>query len=349
MEERDAALRMSHLGRLFRPLSVQAAAGHVNLEQPMDQSSVPGESRELDVRLGRAWREHHRYLLDVAFRVLGNISEAEDTVQEGFARLASVDLDEIDDVRGWLVVVVSRLCYDQLRSARWRRQAPTTPEIEARPAADLDPADRVTLDDEVRLALHVVMARLSPAERTAFVLHDVFHYSFDDIGAIVGRSAGACAQLASRARRHIRAESGRARFTVESTEQRRVTDAFIAAVSTGDLDGLLAVLDPDVDGFADLGAAIGERIDVPGVGLVRQPPPTAGRRAVARLALRWLGPDSGMTLLSLPTGDEPTIIALREHRVFAAITLTVEADRITHLDGVIDPAKLADLNLTLNP
>lgn len=315
----------------------------------MDRSSTPGDSRELDVRLGRAWRDHHRYLLDVAFRVLGSISEAEDVVQEGFARLIDVDLDEIDDVRGWLVVVVSRLCYDQLRSARWKRQVPSTVEAERRPAADADPADRVTLDDEVRLALHVVMARLTPAERTAFVLHDVFNYSFDDVGTVVGRSPAACRQLATRARRRIHGDGGVARSSVESAEQRRVTDAFIGAASTGDLDGLLAVLDPDVSGHADLGGIDGQLVDVPGVGTVRQRPPISGRKAVARLALHYLGPDSSTTLLALPTGDEPTVVALRDHRVLAAITLTVQGDRITHMHGVIDPAKLADLNLTLDP
>lgn len=314
----------------------------------MDPSSTPSEPRELDVRLRRAWRDHHRYLLDVAFRVLGSISEAEDMVQEAFARLVDVDLDEIDDLRGWLVVVVSRLCFDQLRSARVRRQSPSALEADHRPAVDPDPADRVTLDDEVRMALHVVMARLTPAERTAFVLHDVFNYSFGDVATVVGRSPAASRQLAARARRRIRADGGAARSPVESAEQRRVTDAFIAAASTGDLDGLLAVLDPDVSGHADLGGTDGQLVDVPGVGTVRQRPPISGRNAVARLALHYLGPDSSTTLLALPTGDEPTVIALRDHRVLATLTLTVQGDRITHMHGVIDPAKLVDLNLILD-
>jgi RNA polymerase sigma-70 factor (ECF subfamily) len=136
--------------------------------------------------------------------VLGSISEAEDTVQEAFARLVEQDLDEIDDVRGWLTVVVSRLCFDRLRSAdRQRRSSTDLHALEPRPAQEMDPADRITLDDEVRLALHVVMTRLTPAERIAFVLHDVFSYSFDAISEIVGRSPAACRQLASRARRTI--------------------------------------------------------------------------------------------------------------------------------------------------
>src|ERR671911_838001 len=204
---------------------VHAVAGTANLEEPMDRSPFPGRSPEIDVQLGRAWRDHHRYLLDVAFRVLGSIGEAEDVVQEAYARLMNVDLDELDDVRAWLVVVVSRLCYDQLRSARWQRQTPSAAPPENRPAAQpgppTDPADRVTLDDEVRMALHVLLARLTPAERTAYVLHDVFKYSFDDIADIVGRTPAASRQLAARARQRIQADGDAARFTVESSGQHR--------------------------------------------------------------------------------------------------------------------------------
>jgi RNA polymerase sigma-70 factor, ECF subfamily len=305
----------------------------------MDRSATPGESREIDVRLGRAWREHHRYLLDVAFRMLGSISEAEDVVQEGYARLVNVDLDELDDVRAWLVVVVSRLCYDQLRSARWQRQTTTATPPENRGAAMsgplADPADRVTLDDQVRMALHVVLERLTPAERTAYVLHDVFKYSFEDIAAIVGRSPAATRQLAARARQRI-SDGAAARFTVEADEQRRVTEAFIAACSTGDLDTLLEVLDPNVAGQADLGGVVGLR------------PPIIGSDAVAHNTLRYLGPGSSTTLLSLPAG-EPTIVALRDDRVFGTFTLTLRAGRVHHIHGILDPAKLVDLDLVLNP
>jgi RNA polymerase sigma-70 factor, ECF subfamily len=319
---------------------VRAVVG-ANLEEPMDRSSPPGGSREIDVRLGRAWRDHHRHLLDVAFRVLGSISEAEDVVQEAYARLVKADVDQIDDVGGWLVVVVSRLSLDQLRSARWRRQSHGAAAPEDRPAAQpglpTDPADRVTLDDEVRMALHVILARLTPAERTAYVLHDVFKYSFDDIAGIVGRSPAACRQLAARARQRIHADSGAARFAVESDDQRRVTEAFIAASSTGDLDGLLAVLDPDVAGQADLGGA---------VGLL---PPVVGRDAVAPLVLRFLGPDSSTTLLALPVGDEATVVALREGRVYGTFALTLRDGRVHHIQGLLDPARLADLNVILDP
>jgi len=187
------------------------------------------------------------------------------------------------------------------------------------------------------MALHVILARLTPAERTAYVLHDVFKYSFDDIAGIVGRSPAACRQLAARARQRIHADSGAARFTVESDDQRRVTEAFIAASATGDLDTLLAILDPDVAGQADLGGTIGLL------------PPLVGRDAVAHGILRYLGPDSSTTLLSLPVGEDPTVIALRDGRVFGAFTLTLRAGRVHHIHGVIDPAKLADLNIILDP
>jgi RNA polymerase sigma-70 factor (ECF subfamily) len=283
------------------------------------------DRHDLDIQLGRAWREHRRYVLDIGFRMLGSLSEAEDVVQEAFARLMRADIDEIDDVRGWLVVVVSRLCLDRLRA---ERRHPTVPEWPggAEPAAgDLDPADRVTLDDNVRLALNVVLERLSPAERTAFVLHDVFQYTFEAIGEIVGRSPAACRQLASRARRTIRADAGAGRFTVETAEQRRVTDSFIAACASGDLDALLAVLDPDVSGQADLGGTIGLL------------PPVVGRDRVAGNVLLFFGPSTSTTLLSLPAGDDVRLMALRDERVFAILTLKVRHGRVDHIDAVVDP------------
>jgi len=301
---------------------------------------------ELDVQVGRAWREHRRYVLDIALRMLGDLGEAEDVVQEAFTRLVRVDVDELDDVRGWLVTVVSRLCLDVLRSARWQRQsaigAGSEPSFEgqadpghARAGQSLDPADRVTLDDSVRLALLAVLQRLSPAERTAFVLHDVFQLSFEDVAGIVGRSPAACRQLASRARRHVRADVAPARFTVETPEQRRVVERFMAACSTGDLDGLLAVLDPDVAGQADVGGTIGLL------------PPIVGDRAVAKGALRYLGPRSSTTLLSMPMGAESGVVAFRDGRLYAAVTLTVRDGRVHHIHTVVDPVQLADMATAL--
>jgi RNA polymerase sigma-70 factor, ECF subfamily len=296
----------------------------------MDPRLPAPDPRDVDAELEQAWRDNRRHLLDVAFRMLGNLSEAEDVVQEGFTRLVRADRDEIDDVRGWMVVVVSRLCLDRLRSGR---RHPTSPaeSLADRPAREPgDPADRVTLDDSVRIALQLMLERLTAAERTAFVLHDVFQYPFEAIGEIVGRSPSACRQLASRARRTVRAEAGPARFAVEPLEQRRVTERFIAACSTGDMQGLLAVLDPDVSGDAD--------------GAKR---PIVGRRAVASGVMRYLGPGSSTTLLSLPMGANPTVVALRDDEVVAIVTLTVEGEQITHFDAIADEVTLAPLRAAL--
>jgi len=158
----------------------------------------------------QAWNAHRPYLIDLAFRMLGDIGAAEDVVQDAFFRLLRTSPGEIDDARGWLIVVTSRLCLDQVRSARARRERPhDASEIEFTgggqppPSRDElgDPADRVTLDDSVRLALLVVLQRLSPAERVVFVLHDIFAVPFNSIAQTVGRSAAGCRQLARRARR----------------------------------------------------------------------------------------------------------------------------------------------------
>jgi RNA polymerase sigma-70 factor (ECF subfamily) len=302
---------------------------------------------EFDARLGRAWRDDHRYLLNVAFRVLGSISEAEDAVQEAFARLVDQNLDEIDEVRGWLTVVVSRLCFDRLRSAdRQRRSATALDDLEPLPARDMEPADRITLDDEVRLALHIVMTQLTPAERIAFVLHDVFSYSFDAVGEILGRSPAACRQLASRARRTINpTEAGGVSF--EAADAHRVAEQFITACSTGDFEGMLAVMDPDCSSRVDTGVAVGELMDLPGYGERRHGPPI-GREAMARIAMRYNGPGSSITLLSLPGIGEPTVVGVHDGRVVIFIRLTVRGGRITHGDAVLDPSKLADLNLVLD-
>jgi RNA polymerase sigma-70 factor, ECF subfamily len=281
-----------------------------------------------------AWDEHRRYVLDLAFRMLGSISDAEDVVQDTFARLLRTDISEIDDVRGWLVVAVSRRCLDRLRSAQWRRETAGDPAQFAAARVDpaaTDPADRVTLDDSVGLALLVVIERLSPAERTAFVLHDVFGLTFDDVAEIVGRTPAACRQLASRARRHIQADTEPGRFTIETAEQRRVTERFIAASSTGDLAGLLDVLDPDVAGQADLGGRIGLL------------PPIVGRENVAQGILAFFGPGSETTLLTLPAPREPAVLAIRGQQPFAVVTLSVRDGRVHHIHSVVDPEKLAPI------
>jgi RNA polymerase sigma-70 factor (ECF subfamily) len=303
-------------------------------------------AREVESRLSRAMRDDHRHLLNLAFRVLGSVSEAEDAVQEAFARLVDHDLDEIDDLRGWLTVVVTRLCFDRLRSAdRQRRSSTALHDLEP-PSGEVDPADRITLDDEVRLALHVVMTQLTAAERVAFVLHDVFGYSFDAVGEVLGRSPAACRQLASRARRTINPADG-GRSTAEAAGAHRVAEQFISACSTGDLDGMLALMHPDCVSRVETGVAVGEVMDLPGYGKRRHAPPT-DREGVARIALRYNGPGSSVRLLSLPVGGKPTVIGVKDGRVVVFIVLTVRDGRITHTDAVLDPRKLGELNLVLD-
>jgi RNA polymerase sigma-70 factor (ECF subfamily) len=294
----------------------------------------------IEVALGGAWREHRRFLLEVALRMLGDLAEAEDVVQESFIRLMRTNVDEIEDVRAWLLTVVSRLCLDQLRSARRQRQRPFEGEGDAPAPVDrvasaaVDPADRVTLDDSVRVALQVMLTRLTPAERTAFVLHDVFQLAFDDVAGIVGRSPEACRQLASRARRNLRSDAASARVGVGSGEQRKAVEAFVSAATTGDLDGLVSVLDPDVAGEADIGG--GRR-----GGFAR------GRDRIARGALRFIGPESGVTLLSLPIGPDPTLVGLRDGEVVVVLTLSVRAGRVEHIHALADPAALAEITAAL--
>lgn len=281
-----------------------------------------------------AWSDHRTLVLDVAYRLLGSYADAEDVVQEAFGRLLRDDLDPIDDVRAWLVVVVSRLCLDHLRSARVRREkgvGPWFPEpLVARADRAADPSDRVTLDETVRMAFLVVLERMSPAERVVFVLHDVFALSFDEVAAIVGRSPAACRQLASRARRWVREEAGAARFRVDPAEQRRVVDAFIDACSTGDVAVLLPLLDPSVVGWADVGGSLPSASE-----------PTFGAEQVAEGVMRFFQPTSGTTLQARIVNGEPGIVALRGGRVFAVLVLTVADGRITRLYAQVDPDKLA--------
>jgi len=275
------------------------------------------------------WRRHRPFLVDLAFRMLGNIGDAEDVVQEAYTRLFRIDAGEIDDVRGWLVVVVSRRCLDILRSAWVRHDGRgADPHIEESPdpGGTTDPADRITLDDNIRLALLVVVEKLSPAERAVFVLHDVFRYPFPEIAEMLGRSVGSCRQLASRARRRIDGggPGGRARFQAEPAEQRRVAERFIAACAGGDLAALLILLDADVAGQADLGPGLGKA------------PIQVGRDRVAANLLRFFG-DDGVTLVSQPMNGCPGILAFRDGALWALVVLEIE-------DGVIN-----DIHATLNP
>ncbi|HEX5297934.1 MAG TPA: RNA polymerase sigma factor SigI [Streptosporangiaceae bacterium] len=287
-----------------------------------------------DATISQAYREHRPYLVDLAFRMLGDLGAAEDVVQDAFARLLRAGTGEIDDERGWLIVVTSRLALDQIRSARSRRERAHDPgEIgfappQAQPAL-ADPADRITFDDSVRLALLVMLQKLSPAERVVFVLHDVFGMPFDTIAQTVGRPSVSCRQLARRARQKIADGAPGARFDVESAEHRLVTDKFIAACARGDLDGLVAVLAPDAWGDIDLGPAAEPR------------PVVTGAENVAANLLRFWGP--GSTLVSHPAGGQPALLGFHGRALAALLVLRMCGEQVEAVHVIADPAQIGFL------
>ena len=299
----------------------------------MDGEPDPG-------KISQAYQDHLPYLVDLAFRMVGDIGAAEDIVQDAFSRLIRADLGEIEDERGWLIVVTSRLCLDQIKSARSRREhVHDSSEIEfvsppAQPAL-ADPADRVTFDDGVRLALLVMLQRLSPAERVVFILHDIFRLPFGAVAETVGKTTPACRQLARRARQKISAGHDGVRFDVASGEHRVVTEKFIAACATGDLAGLLAVLAPDAWGDVDLG---------PGAG--RRSAPVVGAEHVARNLLHYWG--KGATLVSHPVGGQPAVLGFTGRELTGVLVFTMRGEVIQAVHVIGDPRKLGYLSSQLS-
>jgi RNA polymerase sigma-70 factor (ECF subfamily) len=290
--------------------------------------------RQDDKAVSDAFQAHRPYLVDLAFRMLGDIGAAEDAVQDAFSRLLRAEPAEIEDYRGWLIVVTSRLCLDQIRSARARRErAHDAAEIEfvAPPESGLaDPADRVTLDDRVRIALLVMLQRLTPAERVVFVLHDVFGVPFDTIAETVGRSAQACRQLARRARQKIAAgQSGPAGLLQEvaASEHRAVTAKFLTACATGDIDSLLTLLDPGAWGELVLGPETPRREAVV----------TGADRVAANLVKFW---GEGTTLVSLTSSGQPTLLGFVDRKLTAVLTLIMRGERIQAVQVIADPRLL---------
>jgi RNA polymerase sigma-70 factor, ECF subfamily len=278
--------------------------------------------------LEQAWEAHRRVALDVAYRLLGSLTDAEDAVSEAYARLARRPVDEIGDVRGWLVVVVSRICLDQLGSARAKREQ-YVGEWLPEPILDSDPADRVTLDDSVRMALLVVLERLSPAERVAFVLHDVFALSFEEVADAVGRTPAACRQLASRARRHVQAD-GLARFPVDRAEEAAVTARFAAACETGDLAALAELLDPDVVFRADGGG----RVQAP-----RRP--VQGRDTVLKIMANGYRRFPGLQISVGNVNGGPGLVARAPDGTLVSVgALAIRDGRVREIDLVANPEKL---------
>src|SRR6185436_10421835 len=217
------------------------------------RSGVPGDR----VRLAEEFEKHRAHLRAVAYRMLGSASEAEDAVQEGWIRLGRTDVNDVENLRAWLTTVVARVCLDMLRTRTSRREDPLDTHVPdpVITRADENPESDAMLVDSVGLALLVVLETLEPAERLAFVLHDVFGMSFDEIAPIVDRSPVAARQLASRARRRVQNRAPHPDDDLR--QQRRVIDAFMAAARDGDFERLVTVFDPDVVLRADGGALAG--------------------------------------------------------------------------------------------
>jgi RNA polymerase sigma factor (sigma-70 family) len=280
--------------------------------------------------LAEEFEEYRPHLRTVAYRMLGSVSESDDALQEAWLRLSRVDRARVDNLGGWLTTVVGRVCLDMLRSRRARREdyiGSWLPE----PVVSLDettsPEDEALIADSVGLALLVVLETLTPAERLAFVLHDMFGVPFDEIAPIVGRSPDAARQLASRARRRVRGAP--LNEDVGPARQREVVDAFLAASRAGDFEALVAVLDPDVVFRADTG---------PGSRLARSP--LEGAEPVARQVLERGRPLAGLARPALVNGAAGLVVG-RPGRPIAVVGFTIAHGRIAAIDLITDPEKLA--------
>ncbi|GHF00103.1 sigma-70 family RNA polymerase sigma factor [Streptomyces fumanus] len=301
------------------------------MTEPMTSPPEPPPA-DAAARLADRFEEHRGQLRAVAYRMLGSLAEAEDAVQETWLRLDRAGADGVDNLGGWLTTVTGRICLDLLRSRTARREEPMpdtfVPDPVVRALPRTDPEQEALHTDSVGLALLVVLERLEPAERLAFVLHDLFAVPFDDIAAIVERTPAATRQLASRARRRVRDATPAA--DPDLGRQRAALDAFLAASRAGDFEALLAVLHPDVVLRADAGAGLSR--------LVR------GARTVAeqaRLYQRTATAEARPVTVNGAAG----LLAVRGGRPESVLTVTVVDGRITGLYILADPERLARLEL----
>jgi RNA polymerase sigma factor (sigma-70 family) len=283
--------------------------------------------------LAERFEEHRTHLRAVAYRMLGSLSEADDAVQEGWLRLNRSDANEIENLGGWLTTVVARVCLNMLRSRRTHREEPMSvhiPDPVVGREDEFDPDHEVLLADSVGLALLVVLETLDPAERLAFVLHDMFAVPFDEIAPMVGRSPTAARQLASRARRRV--QGAAAVPDTDLTRQREVVDAFFAASREGDFEALVAVLDPDVVLRSDGGVAR------PGASFVMR---GAEEVAASALTFRRLSPFVRPALVNGAAG----VVVAPDGRPFSVLAFTVRNGKIVEIDAIADPERLARLDL----
>ena len=286
-------------------------------------------------RLAEQFEEHRSHVRAVAYRMLGSVSEAEDAVQEAWIRLSRTDVSGVDNLRGWLTTVVARVCLDMLRTRASRREDPLDVHVQdpiiAMSRGDEGPETNAMLADSVGLALLVVLEKLEPAERLAFVLHDVFGMTFEEIAPIVDRSVVATRQLASRARRRVQGEAPTS--DADLRKQRHVVDAFLAAVQDGDFEALVAVLDPEIVLRADGGAVKGMSR------LVR------GAQAVVAQAAAFskLGLSNQVVLVN---GNIGVLSRLPDGRLLSVIAFTIAGGKVVEMDILADPERLSRLDLS---
>jgi RNA polymerase sigma-70 factor (ECF subfamily) len=277
--------------------------------------------------LAQRFEEHRSRLRAVAYRMLGSVSEADDAVQDTWIRLSRIDAEEVENLGGWLTTVVARVCLNMLRSRQSRREEPFGPHVPEPiidPVTGVDPEHEALLADSVGLALLVVLETLAPAERLAFVLHDMFAVPFDQIAPIVDRSPDAARQLASRARRRVQGSSPAG--DADPEQQRRVVDAFLAAAREGNFEALVALR-------ADSGPGLpGATIEV------------RGAVAVASRAATY----ARLRLLSRPVLINGTygMMSLRDGQPFSVGAVTVRDGKIVEMDILADPERLSQLDLT---
>ncbi|MEU5401169.1 RNA polymerase sigma factor SigJ [Streptomyces sp. NPDC005963] len=282
---------------------------------------------EFEEQRGRLW--------GIAYRMTGSVADADDAVQDAWLRWSRLPDGAADDPRAYLTTVISRICYDRLTSARVRREQYIGPWLPEPLVTQEGPEERAALDESVSVALLTVLERLSPTERTALILHDVFAVPFAEIAEVVGRTPDSVRQAASRARRRVRAEAPRR--PVERGEHRKVVEAFSAAVMAGDFEGLLKVLDPDVIWRSDGGGkVIAARL------------PVLGAEKVARFAhhlLRDFHPDR-MWMAMREVNGAPGVLVADDATGFAAVfAFTVDQGRIREVNAVLNPDKLSHLDL----
>jgi RNA polymerase sigma-70 factor (ECF subfamily) len=283
--------------------------------------------------LAERFEEQRPRLRAVAYRMLGSLTEADDAVQDAWLRLSRADTSDVENLAAWLTTVVARVSLNMLRSRKTRSEEPFGPHV---PDPIIDPADgtnpehEALLADSVGLALLVVLEALSPAERLAFVLHDMFGVPFDEIATIVDRSPEATRQLASRARRRVRGSTPPP--DADLSAQWKVVDAFLAAGRDGDFEALVAVLDPDVELRADGGLeGISSHV--------------RGAEKVAAQAARWarVGLEPKRALIN----GAPGVVSLRDGKPFSVGGITIRGGRIVEIDILSDPERVARLDLTV--